>query len=504
MVENDNTQEVEDTEELETPSTIPSGVVEAEDEETRIPISYDTAEEALLSMFIQDEDVATLIAQSGLNENHFSKRKNKRLYPILLDTRLQRGACNYDLIVDSLEKETLQDGTSLLDDLGGLKEITKVIIAAPEVIDLKVAQAYIDLILEQYRLTKVQELARWITSQKKFDEAKIVERISSIQQILLENVTSYGLAGLDELLLDSYSRFKDRKTNPEKYVGVQTGFYWLDKNRAIAKKRVCVIGARTNVGKSVFVSNIATSMLLSDYKVLLFTPELDKEEYIDRLICAYSGVSKDKWKEATVDNAEVEKLAEYRDKLIANAPRNLFIEDRGSQTCSFILNSVKRHMLNHKVDVVIVDYLQKLKYYGENTKRAITDIMEKFCSFAKDNDIAFIVVSQLRRSDESEPQMNELKESGDIENFADSVVLLHRNSTVKIGERVKGWYKIAKHRQGLNTDNVELRFDDTILKFSEVNIPEEGVTEYNSWFDSDDGEEEEDKSEKQLELLGSN
>lgn len=501
MVGKDNMQDVDETEgEQEKSGTVQSDSVETE-EETRIPLSYDTAEEALLSMFIQDEDVATLIAQSGLNENHFSKRKNKRLYPILLDTRLQRGACNYDLIVDSCEKEILQDGRSLLEDIGGLKEITKLMIAAPEVIDLKVAQAYIDLILEQYRLVKVQDLARWITSQKKFDEAKIVEKISSIQQILLENVTSYGLAGLDELLLDSYSRFKDRKINPEKYVGVQTGFYWLDKNRAIAKKRVCVIGARTNVGKSVFVSNIATSMLLSDYKVLLFTPELDKEEYVDRLICAYSGVSKDRWKEATVDNAEVEKLSAYRDKLISTAPRNLFIEDRGSQTCSFILSSVKRHMLNHKVDVVIVDYLQKLKYYGENTKRAITDIMEKFCSFAKDNDIAFVIVSQLRRSDESEPQMNELKESGDIENFADSVVLLHRNSTVKMGERVKGWYKIAKHRQGLNTDNVELRFDDTTLKFSEVNIPEEGVTEYNSWFDSD---EEEDTSEKQHELLGSN
>ncbi len=65
MVKNqdDDTQDVVSDDVVETPNTIPSDVVEAEDEETRIPISYDTAEEALLSMFIQDEDVATLNAQ---------------------------------------------------------------------------------------------------------------------------------------------------------------------------------------------------------------------------------------------------------------------------------------------------------------------------------------------------------------------------------------------------------------------------------------------------------
>jgi replicative DNA helicase len=160
-------------------------------------------------------------------------------------------------------------------------------------------------------------------------------------------------------------------------------------------------------------------------------------------------------------------------KLVVSG-QNLFVEDKGSQSCGFILNSIRKHMLNHRVDVVVVDYLQKLRYYGESAKKGITDIMERFCSFAKEHDIAFIVVSQLRRSDKAEPELNELKESGDIENFADVVVLLHRESIYRPGERTKGWYRIAKNRHGDTTDNVDLEYLERYLRFRETNVPSDG------------------------------
>ena len=486
MVENEQPKDIDAIEtELEEVSENAGGVqdvIEAEDEETKVPISYDNAEEALLSMFVWDADIATLIAQSGLRENHFLKRRNKLLYPVLMDVRLKTGACTYDLVADACEKETLPDGQTLLDEIGGLAELNTLINSTPEAIDLKVAQAYIDIISEQYKLFKIKDALRWVISQKKFDDAKIIEKLSIAQQVLTENLNRYGLTGFDELLIDTYERFKDRKANPEAYEGLKTGFYYMDKFKAFGKKRVCVLGARTNIGKSIIVGNIVTHMITHDTKVLVFTPEMDKAEYVDRMLCAYSGIEIDRWKAATVGDKELDLISTARTSLIEKAARNLFIEDKGSQTCSFILNSIKRHMLNHKVDLVVVDYLQKMKYYGDNTKRAITDTMERFCSFAKDNNISFLIVSQLRRSDNPEPQMNELKESGDIENFADSVILLHRNSTFKMNERNKGWYKIEKNRQGRLSDHVALKFDENCLKFTEAEIPDENEG-HDSYFD---------------------
>lgn len=444
--------------------------IETEDD-IKIPVSYENAEEALLSMFIQDDDIATLIIQSGLSESHFLKRKNRILFPIILNLKFSKGVCNFLLLSDQLEKESMPDGQSKLDFIGGEKQLSWIIACAPPSMDIKVAQSYIDIVFEQYRLAKIKDAVKWVSSQRKLDEPKIVEKLSEVQRILSDTTLGkYGLTSFDVLLNSAHSRFKDRKANPEKYKGLKTGFYWVDKHRVVAKKRTCVIGARTNIGKSIFASNMIAEMVLSDSKVLLFTPELDKDEYIDRLICSSAMIDIDDWKAGITNEEDFKIWGKKQEEFMAKA-HNLYIEDRGSQTCSFILSSIKKHMLNHSVDVVVVDYLQKLRYYGDNTKRAITDMMERFCSFAKDNDIAFIVISQLRRSDKPEPELNDLKESGDIENFADSVILIHRNSTSDINESKKGWYRIVKNRQGQKTDNVELKFDINCLRFSQVDVP---------------------------------
>ncbi len=467
-------------------------------EEDKIPVSYESAEEALLSMFIQDDDIALHIVQSGLRDMHFLKRKNRLIFPIILSVRHTKGVCNFDLVADALEKESLPDGQSVLDYVGGLGELSRIIEIAPPVMDLKVAQGYIDIIFEQYKLSKIREAAHWLFSQKKFDEMKLVDRVAVIQQILSdESIGKYGLVPIDVLASDAYERYKDRKANPDKYESIKTGFYWVEKYRAIAKKRTAVIGARTNIGKSILVSNMVTRALLNDYKILLFTPELDKEEYIDRMLCAEAKVSLDNWKAGKISDADNEAIGAVRYKLAQKA-HNLYIEDRGSQSAGFIINSIKKHMLNHQVDVVVIDYLQKLRYYGDNTKRAITDMMEKFCSFGKDNDIAMIIVSQLRRSDKPEPEVNDLKESGDIENFADSVILLHRNSGISHTERKKGWYKIAKNRQGPLTDPVELTFNEDYLRFTENDIPQDDVNDYQSIIAGYDEGADEDINEQKV------
>jgi len=484
MVKGEDDLKTEDIEELFDVGATADAVITAEDE--ILPVSYENVEEALLAMFIQDDDVAQHIAKSGLRDVHFSKRKNKIMFPLILNVRLDKSACTYDFVADRLERESMPDGESVLDYVGGLQEISKIVACCPAVIDLKVAQSYVDIIFSQYKLSRVKDEMRWIINQRKFDESKIVDRIAAIQQVISDNtIGKQGLIPLDVLLTDAYERYMDRRNNPEKHKGFKTGFYWLDKNRAIDKRQVAVIGAKTTVGKSVLVSNIITRMMLDDAKILLFTPELNKGEYIDRLMCAESKVPIDRWKEGIITNEENIRYGLVQDKLLKKA-QNLYIEDRGTQSCNFILSSIRKHMLNHVVDVVVVDYLQDLRYYGDNTKRAITDTMQKFCAFAKDNNVALIVLSQLKRTDRAEPEKEDLKESGDIENMADCIILLHRISITTHGERAKGWYKIAKNRQGPITDNVPLTFMEDYLKFIEDDRPVDGVTDEGTFTDGYD------------------
>jgi len=459
------------------------------DENVKIPV--DNAEESLIGIFMQDEDSATFIAQSGIREEHFLKRKCRLLYPLILNTRVTQGVCNFDFVVDACEKKVLPNGQTLLDFIGGVPTLTQMI-ASPISTDQKTTEGYIKIVWERWKLSKAKEEARKIVGLSGFNDLSIVESLSQLQSIISDNsLNKHGLVSIGNLLPEAYVRYQDRLTNPEKWAGIKTGFYWIDKNRAISKKRTTIVAARTGVGKSIFSANMITTMMENGLKVLLYTPELDKEEYTDRIICSNTGIAIDDWKTAKIRELEVDKIHAFQVSALNKYPDGLYIDDRGSQTANYILGSIRRHMLSYPVDVVVVDYLQKLRFFGDNIRREVDDAMDKLSSFAKDHNIAMILVSQLRRSDKSssEPTKEDLKESGNLENFADSVVLLHRKSILNISERTDAWYRIDKHRSGPTTEAVKLYFHEDILKFSEVDVPSD-VNEFESFISDGTTEKE--------------
>lgn len=438
-----------------------------------VKVPVDNAEESLIGIFMQDEEAASFIAQSGLREDHFLNRRCKLVYPVILNIRLTQGTCNYDFVFDACEKKVLNNGQTLLDFIGGASTLTKML-ASPISTDQKTTEGYINIIWSKWKLSKIREEARKLSSLPGFNDVTIIESVSNMQTVLADkSLDNHGLISIGSLLPEAYLRYKDRLQNPEKWAGIKTGFYWLDKYRAISKKRTTVVAARTNHGKSCIVSNMITTMMKNGLNVLLYTPEMDKEEYIDRIICSSTGVSLDDWKDACIREAEVDRIHAFQTSVLNIYPHGLYIEDRGSQSANYIIGSVKRHMLSYPVDVLVVDYLQKIKFYGDNIRREIDDAVDKLSSFAKDNNIALILVSQLRRSQklEAEPTKEDLKESGNIENFADTVILLHRKSTINVGEREEAWYKIDKHRSGPTTQAIKLIYNPEILKFTEAEPP---------------------------------
>ena len=469
----------------ETPNELEDGV--------KIPIQ--NAEESLIGIFMQDEDSAAFIAQSGLREEHFLKRKCRLLFPIILNIRLTNGVCNFDFVVDACEKTVLPSGETLLKFIGGAPTLTQMI-ASPIATDLKTTEGYINIIWDKYRLAKIQDEARKLVGLSGFNDLKVVESVSQLQSIVSDaSLDKHGLVSIGQLLPESYVRYQDRLAHPNKYIGINTGFYWLDRYRAISKRRTTIVAARTNVGKSIFVANMIVHMLQHGLYILLFTPELDKGEYVDRIVCSSTGVPIDDWKAAKIREVDVDRINAFQNSVLTRYHDGLYIEDKGSQSVSYILSSVRRHMINHPVDVVVVDYLQKLRFYGDNIRRSIDDAMDKLSSFAKDNNIAMIIVSQLRRSDKqsgTDPVLEDLKESGNLENFADGVILLHRKSTININDRREGYYKIAKHRSGSTTDAVKLIFHEDILKFTEAEPPpSDDISDYESLTKGDEVTEKE-------------
>lgn len=468
--------EEDDANPIETPQVITT------EDEVKIPVY--NAEEALIGIFMQDEEAAAFIVQSGLREEHFLKRKCKLLYPVILNVRVTRGVCNFDFVVEACKREVLASGQTLLDFIGGAGTLTQ-ILASPMATDQKTTEGYIDIVYKNWKLAKAKDEARKILSMSGYNDLGLVDATSNLQSIASDStLDKHGLVSIGELIPEAFIRYRDRLAHPEKYVGIKTGFYWIDKYHSIAKKRTTIVAARTSVGKSVFVANMVVVMLKNGLRILLYTPELDKEECTDRIICSSTGVAIDEWKEASVTEKELERVHNFQMAVLNEYRDNLYIEDRGSQTANYILSSIRRHMLNHPVDVVVVDYIQKLRFYGDNIRREVDNALDKFSSFAKDNNIAMVVVSQLKRGakPEAEPTKEDLKESGNLENFADYVILLHRKSITKFKERKEAWYRVDKARTGPTTAGaVRLIFHEDILKFTEAEPPPDDADKFESF-----------------------
>lgn len=440
-----------------------------ESDNVKYPVTYTNSEETLLSIFIQDEDCASYIVQKKLDANHFLKQKNRFLYNLLYKMKLSGRTINFDLVAQECEKEVLNDSRTLLDVIGGLQEFTRMMhLTDTNAIDLKVAEEYVRVIKEQYKTNQIKKICKQLAEASRYEEDKVVDRISALQRIIQEEDDKYGLISFPDLIVESFNAAKDRKIHPENVPGIRSRFVWLTYTKAIRKKGICVIGAKTSFGKSAFVGNIIVDMALHGKHTLIFTPEMDRTSYVDRMICSEAGIRVRQWGDGQGTEDEFARFARFKNVVLASAFDKLYIEDRGMQSCDFILTSIKRHMLNHPVDVVVIDYLQTLQYYGAETKKAITDMMIKFRAFAKDNDIAMIIISQLRRSDKAEPTINDLKESGDIENLADSIVLLHRDSLTNIKQKETGWYQVAKNRLGETTQTVALRLYAEFMRFEEM------------------------------------
>lgn len=455
-----------------------------ENDNVKIPVTYANSEETLLSIFIQDEDCASFIVQRKLDPNHFSKQKNRLLYALLYKMKLAGRMINFDLVAQECEQEILPDQRTLLETMGGLPEFTRMMhLADTNAVDIKLAEEYTRIVREQYKSSQVKKICRQLAEATKYDEDKIVDRLAALQRVVQEEEDRYGLVNFGDAIIENYASVVDRKEHPEHVPGILCRFAWLNSTKAIRKKGVCVLGAKTSFGKSAFVGNIIVDMALHGKHTLIFTPEMDRMSYIDRMICSEAGIRVKQWTDGQATAEEFERFDRFKKLVLATAVDNLYLEDRGMQSCDFILTSIKRHMLNHPVDVVVVDYLQTLQYYGVETKKAITDMMIKFRAFAKDTNIAMIVVSQLRRTDKVEPSINDLKESGDIENLADCVVLLHRDSITNPQQKETGWYQIAKNRLGNTTAPIALKLFPEYMRFEEVE-PDSDSTAMNFAVDS--------------------
>jgi replicative DNA helicase len=213
----------------------------------------------------------------------------------------------------------------------------------------------------------------------------------------------------------------------------------------IGKSSYVVIGARPSVGKSIYALQLAINRTRAGQKVIFFTFEMNRVEITRRMISHYSGVPMDQFFDGI-------KLREDVYRTIEKIKTNPIRMDDGSDGQNTI-DYVKRIVKRESPDLIIVDYTQYMDdHIGRTVREKINNLSRGLKMIAKYYDVEVHALAQLNREIESEnrrPRISDLKESGNLEQDADCILLLHPPESIHQAPPVTGLEVIiGKNRNG--------------------------------------------------------
>ncbi|MGF3056458.1 replicative DNA helicase [Microbacterium sp. YY-01] len=255
--------------------------------------------------------------------------------------------------------------------------------------------------------------------------------------------------------------------------GVPTGFREFDElTNGLHGGQMIVVAARPAMGKSTLALDFARSAAIdNNLPTIFFSLEMGKSEIAMRLLSAEGAVPLQNMRKGTLDQRDWTTVAATRGR-INDAP--LYIDDSPNMTLVEIRAKCRRLKQRIGLKMVIIDYLQLMTSGKrvESRQQEVSEFSRALKLLAKELQVPVIALSQLNRGPEQrndkKPQVSDLRESGSIEQDADMVVLLHRDSVydrdVRPGEAD---LIVAKHRNG-PTATIQVAFQGHFSRFADM------------------------------------
>ena len=266
--------------------------------------------------------------------------------------------------------------------------------------------------------------------------------------------------------------FKQLATRGDKPQGLSWGSKALDRvMKPMKPGRLYTVCGRPAMGKTNVVLHIARSVLEKGGRVLLVSIEMGREEILDRLTAAVSGVTGDSFETGNFSSNASEKVTKACAKM---AEWKLHISDKDIVSLPKITAEITAQQSQEKLDLVVVDYLQLIQSIGDNREQQIANVMRGMKVHARRTGVPIILVSQLNRNlenrEDKRPQMSDLRESGTIEQDSDAILSVYRHGYYHPGdEDARNIVEITpiKQRQGGNT-TAKLRWEPEFSRLVEL------------------------------------
>lgn len=289
-----------------------------------------------------------------------------------------------------------------------------------------------------------------------------------------KGATGDTLQKIGTILVDVYARLGELAASKSTITGLSTGLRDLDKKiNGLNNSNLIFIAARPGMGKTSLALNIALNVAKKSGKtVAIFSLEMSREELAMRLISGESYVDSQKLATGRLSEDDWVKIGLASSALSATDIR---VDDNPSITVASI-NAKCRRLEN--LGLIVIDYLQLMTSAGfdggrsDNRVNVVSDISRALKIMAKELNVPVICLSQLNRGTEARqdkrPMLSDLRESGSIEQDADSVIFLYRDDYYNEESEKKNVVEciVAKNRHG-ETGTVEVQWIPQYTAFSD-------------------------------------
>jgi replicative DNA helicase len=277
----------------------------------------------------------------------------------------------------------------------------------------------------------------------------------------LERKDDAGYVGFDSILKTCIQRI-DEKHRGKQVDCIKTGFTALDERLVVEPTDFWVIAARPAMGKTALAMNIAYSVANTGKEVIVFSMEMSKEQLMDRLLCAASGVPADVIRSGKLEGDQWNNLSMGVAKLKG---LKIHIIEIPAIDINRALAISRKFAKRGNVGLIVVDYLQLMTTSGDKRFDVVSEVSRKLKVMAKTVKAPVLALSQLSRKCEerkdARPIMSDLRESGQIEQDADIISFIYRDEYYNEDSPNKGCAEIItrKYRNGeIGTDIIGTQF----------------------------------------------
>ena len=439
------------------------------------------AEQSVLGAALVDETVLNRLI-TDMEPEMFYSDQNRAIYETMRSLYTESEAVDIVTLVNALaSNKTFASADDAKVYLARIAE------TLPSVSNV---DSYFKIVKEKYQGRRLIDAARSILNETASGEDADLLLESAEQKIydIRSGRDKSGVKTIRESILEVIDTMQKLSgADRDKFAGIPTGFNYLDTVlTGLGRSDLIILAARPGMGKTSFALNIATRVAMQQkVPVAIFSLEMTKEQLTNRILSAEAGIDSQAFRTGALRSEDWEYLALATEKL-HDAP--IYMDDTSGITITEMKAKIRRvnqDPTRPNVGLIVIDYLQLMTtgQRSENRVQEISSITRNLKIMAKELNVPIIALSQLSRAVEKQgnnsshrPQLSDLRDSGSIEQDADCVLFLYRDSYYASqnpdGAEVDADTAeciVAKNRHG-ETSTVPLGWDGAHTRFMDVDF----------------------------------